>query len=188
MPQVVNIMEPNGGYIADHDVDDRDKAEVVDADAEASCHRQQQRVIIIRAARRPQRNIPMMSRMTFVSNRNTYLLEVRFRTAVVTILGRLIQVMYCPKTPSGDHDQNDARSTGNGIEDDGDKVLAEGQALIDELAYNEAVQNCDSAALRRGEHAETHTQDDAEGEEQAPEGVERLLGNDLCGGTSLVVG
>ena len=28
---------------ADHDVDDRDKAEVVDADAEASCHRQQQR-------------------------------------------------------------------------------------------------------------------------------------------------
>ena len=40
----------------------------------------------------------MMSRMTFVSIRNAYLLEVRFRTAVVTILGRLIQVMYCPKT------------------------------------------------------------------------------------------
>ena len=71
----------------------------------------------------------MMSRMTFVSIRNAYLLEVRFRTAVVTILGEVDPGHVLSENGSGDHDQNDARSTGNGIEDDGDKVLAEGQAL-----------------------------------------------------------
>ena len=157
---------------------------MVDADAEASCHRQQQR------------GDDHQSRAALKEHTHDEQDDVREHQERILVggevqngggddLGEVDPGHVLSENGSGDHDQNDARSTGNGIEDDGDKVLAEGQALIDELAYNEAVQNCDSAALRRGEHAETHTQDDAEGEEQTPEGVERLLGNDLCRGELL---
>lgn len=75
----------------------------------------------------------------------------------------------------GDHDKHNAGGAGDGIEKDGDKVLLEAELSIDEPADEEAVKNRDGAAFRGSEQAEAHTEDDAEREEQAPEGDKRLL-------------
>ena len=49
------------------------------------------------------------------------------------------------------------------------------QLAVYKLTDDKAVEHGHRAALCRGEQAEAHSEDDAEGEEQAPEGDERLL-------------
>ena len=48
------------------------------------------------------------------------------------------------------------------------------QALVDELAHDQAVEHAHTAGFRRREDAEAHAHDDAQREKQRPEGLERL--------------
>ena len=66
-------------------------------------------------------------------------------------------------------------------------MLFQAQLLVDQTANDEAVENCNGTALRGSEQTETHTENDAEGEEQAPEGYESLL-EYLLGGRHLIAG
>lgn len=61
-------------------------------------------------------------------------------------------------------------------------MFSKGEPLINKAADNEAVQNCHGAALGGRKHTKADTQNDANGEEEAPEGVKRLLKDDFEAG------
>ena len=58
------------------------------------------------------------------------------------------------------------------------------QLLVDEGADNEAIYNSNSAGLRRSEHAHTQTSDNAEREQQCPDGFLKLRHDFAKGGSS----
>ena len=77
------------------------------------------------------------------------------------------------------HDQNNAGSTCNRIQQDGDKMLLKAQLFIHKFSDHKAVQHGNCAAFCRCEQAKTHSKDDSEREEQPPERDKRLLQHNL---------
>ena len=86
-----------------------------------------------------------------------------------------------PEEVCRDDDQHDRAGAGDGLAENGNEVLLF-QTLIDKLADDEAVENAHAAGFSRGEETHAHAHDDSEREEQCPEGVQCLLGDDLGGG------
>ena len=95
--------------------------------------------------------------------------------------GQVDHAHVITKGTGRDHDQNDTGCTCDGVQHNGDKVLSELQLSIDKFTDDKAVQHSHSTAFGRGEQTESHTEDDTEGEEQTPEGNERLFQDFLHG-------
>lgn len=159
---------------ADHDVDYHDKTEVDGIDAELLRNGQEQRG-------RDHQGSAALEEHTedekhdVAEHEEHILIAGKCKYAVCNELRDVDPAQVLTENAGADHDEDNAGSTGDGIEQDGNKVLFEAKSAVDKTADDEAVDNRNSTALRGSEHTEAHTDDDTEGEEKAPEGYERLL-------------
>lgn len=159
---------------ADHDVDYHDKTEVDGIDAELLRNGQEQRG-------RDHQGSAALEEHTedekhdVAEHQEHVLVAGKCKNALRDELRDVDPAQILAENAGADHDEDNAGGTGDGIEQNGDEVLLEVKSAVDETADDEAVDNRNSAALGGSEHTEAHTDDDTEGEEQTPEGDERLL-------------